>query len=149
MKKLFTLFAALLCAASMVQVQAKEFDASYSVLTVYEGSETNVYVPYYGFYADAFLRSQYVVPASELTAMKDHSIIGLGYYLNEPASHDWNSTVQVRLKEVNYTSISDFEDMDGVEAVGVDFVDVFQRQVGHGLTSSSHLGHGQNGYNLL
>ena len=44
-------------------------------LTIYEdGTATNNYVPVFGTWADAFLKCEFVVPASELEEMKGGTI---------------------------------------------------------------------------
>ena len=75
-------------------------------LTVYDGGDTNGYVPVYGFYADAYLKSEFVMPASDLTDMAGSDINSMKFYLSTPASEAWTSTFQVFLKEVTETGIS-------------------------------------------
>ncbi len=79
-------------------------------LTVYEdGAVTNQYVPVYGYYADAFLKSEYVVDASLLADMDGKYITNLTWYLSTPASAAWGVTFQVFLKEVESTTLADWQ----------------------------------------
>ena len=80
-------------------------------LTVYDGTETNAYVPVYGFYADAYLKCQAVYPATELAAMAGNSITSLTYYATAPASEAWTGTFQVHVIEVADATISSFNDL--------------------------------------
>ena len=43
-------------------------------VTVYDGTETNDYVPAYVYYFDDFTRSQYVIPAVNLAYMNGGTI---------------------------------------------------------------------------
>lgn len=86
-------------------------------LTVFEGDATNSYVPVYGFYADAYLKSEVVMPASELSAMNGGEISAMSFYLSTPASAAWTSTFQVFLKEVSETTLSAFSGLEGATVV--------------------------------
>ena len=77
-------------------------------LTVHDGTSTNGYVPLYGFYADAYLKSEFVIPASDLSVMAGGSISSMKFYASQ-SSVSWGSAnFQVFLKEVSSTSISSF-----------------------------------------
>ena len=54
---LFSLMALVLAFAGVVRADE---------LTVHDGTATNGYVPVYGFYADAYLKAEYVIPAADL-----------------------------------------------------------------------------------
>ena len=86
-------------------------------LTVHDGSAMNAYVPVYGFYADAYLKSEFVMPAAELADMAGSNINSMKFYLSQPAEGPWNSTFQVFLKEVAETEISTFSGTDGATVV--------------------------------
>ena len=60
-KKVISLVLALLLAVTGL-VRAEE-------LTVNTGTVTNAYVPVYGFYADAYLKAEFVTPAADLASM--------------------------------------------------------------------------------
>ena len=79
-------------------------------VTVYDGTVTNDYVPAYVYYFDDFTRSQYVIPAADLASMNGGTISSVKFYTNSSnIPYTTVSTVDVYLKEVDYTSISDFE----------------------------------------
>ncbi len=79
-------------------------------LTVYDGTATSQYVPAYIYYFDDFSRSQYVIPAADLAKMEGGIINGISFYTTSSnIPYTTASTVDVYLKEVDYTSISDFE----------------------------------------
>ena len=89
-----------------------------SELTVYDGTATNGYVPIYGWYADAYLKSEFVIPADELSEMTNGTISSMTFYLSQPASDSWSTAnFQVFLKEVDYTSISAFSGLDNATVV--------------------------------
>lgn len=77
-------------------------------LTVHDGTGWNGYVPVYGFYADAYLKSEFVMPASELTAMAGSDINSLKFYAQQ-SSVNWGAAkFQVFMKEVTDETISAF-----------------------------------------
>ena len=79
-------------------------------LTIHDGTVTNHYVPAYVFFFDDFSRSQFVIPAGELVDMVGELIQEMTFYTtagNIPYTS--TSIADVYLKEVDYTSISDFE----------------------------------------
>ena len=77
-------------------------------LTVYDGTTTNSYVPIYGFYADAYLKCEYVIPSTDLDEMNGGTISAMRFYANTTAA-SWTGTFQVFLREVNSTSISAYQ----------------------------------------
>ena len=79
-------------------------------LTVCDGTETNPYVPVYGFYGDAYLKCHYVMPADQLTAMNGGVINSMTFEMASPAEEPWTGTFQVFMTEVDYTEISAFVD---------------------------------------
>ena len=85
-------------------------------LTVANGTATNSKVPIYGNWADAYLKCEYIIPASDLDDMSGGTIEGLTWYANQ-ATKSWTGTFQVFVKEVNNTTISDFLGTDGATTV--------------------------------
>ena len=81
-------------------------------LTVFDGTLTNGYVPVYGFYADAYLKSQTVYPAEALTEIAGGTITSIKFYSsNENVS--WGAaSFQVYMTEVPETTLSDFVELD-------------------------------------
>jgi hypothetical protein len=86
-------------------------------LTVYDGSASNGYVPVYGFYADAYLKCETVMPASELTAMAGSTINAMKFYLALSASGPWTSTFKVFMKEVSETTLGAYSGLEGATVV--------------------------------
>ena len=87
-------------------------------VTVYDGTTTNNYVPAYVFYFDDFTKSQYVIPANDLAEVNGGTITSVKFYTtgnNMP--YTTVSTVDVYLKEVDYTMISAFEAKDDCQVV--------------------------------
>lgn len=100
-KALFLLMMVLLGSTSLLRADE---------LTVYDGTTTNSYVPIYGFYADSYLRCQYVIPATDLAEMDGSTIYYLKNYLSSPSAAALTGTFQVYLAEVADATISAFYD---------------------------------------
>ena len=83
--------------------------ANAQTLTVCDGTYTSTYVPVEGLWADAYQRSQYVIPAADLEEMKNGTISSMTFYLTSSVNRTWGGNFQVYLMEVGYTSISSFE----------------------------------------
>ncbi|MBQ6307103.1 MAG: hypothetical protein IJK78_11100, partial [Bacteroidales bacterium] len=81
-KKVFSLMMMLLLAVTGF-VRANE-------LTVHDGTATNGYVPVYGYYADAYLKAEFVMPAAELTAMANGDITAMKFYASQ-SSVSWGA----------------------------------------------------------
>ena len=76
-------------------------------LTVNDGTATNSYVPVYGFYCDAYLKCEYIIPAADLAQMNGKTINNMKFYLSSPASASWGSAnFKVFMKEVSGTTLS-------------------------------------------
>lgn len=79
-------------------------------LTVYEGTDTQGMVPVAGINFQYYNKSQYVIPAADLKDMVGSGIYCLIYYLTDLNGDDMmKGDINVYLKEVNYTTISQFE----------------------------------------
>ena len=103
MKKVLLFLLALMLGFSTLQVSAQE------TLTVHDGTTTNGYVPVYGFYADAYLKAEFVIPANDLGDMAGGSISGMKFY-SSTSSVSWGAAnFQVFMTEVNNETISAFE----------------------------------------
>ncbi len=112
-------------------------------LTVYDGGNDNNYVPVYGFYADAYLKAEFVMNSNELVPMTGGTISGMKWYLSSPASGAWGGIFQIFIKEVNFTTIDAFMGMNGAtivyegpldatgEELAIDFADSFGYQGGN------------------
>ena len=99
-KKVFSLMMGLILAFTGL-VRADE-------LTVYDGTTSVGQLPLYGYWADNYTRSQYVIPAADLSAMAGAQITGLQYYQygTSASSADWGCDYYVYLTEVSNTTMS-------------------------------------------
>ena len=78
-----------------------------ATLTVFDGSDTNDYVPIYGYYADDFLKCEFIIPAESLTAMSGKNITKITWYLSLSASRDWgDASFKIFMKEVSASTFS-------------------------------------------
>ena len=95
------------------------FTTSYaqSTLTVYDGDATNVYVPVYGFYADAFTKVEFIMNADELSEMTGGTISSMTWYLASPAEVVWGGRFQIFVKEVTNTTLDAYMGMEGATIV--------------------------------
>ena len=74
-------------------------------ITVNDGTSTNGYIPIYGYYVDASIVSQFIMPAESLTAMQWGTINKLTFYA--AADKDWGAAqFEVYMTEVDYTTFS-------------------------------------------
>ena len=92
------------------------------ILTVYDGTNYSRMVPAYMYYFDDFTRSQFVIPAADLAQMNGNTINTIKFYVNSQTSSSYVpytslSTVDVYLKEVDYTTISAFEPKENATIV--------------------------------
>ena len=76
-------------------------------LTVHDGTATNNFVPFYGYYADAYNKCEMVYPATELSSMADGTITSMTFYATQ-SSVSWGCNFQVFVAEVDETTISAF-----------------------------------------
>ena len=88
-----------------------------SSLTVYDGDEASAYVPVYGYYCDAFLKCEFVIPAEELTAMNGSAINEITWYLKTKPTKAWSDNFQVFMMEVANPTISDFYGPENADVV--------------------------------
>ena len=88
-------------------------------LTVYDGTDQSNTVPAYMFYFDDFTRSQFVIPSDALTPMAGGGTISaITFYTDQTADYTSASTVDVFMKEVDYTTITAFELKDNILYTG-------------------------------
>ena len=89
-----------------------------NTLTVYDGTETNNRVPAYTFYWDDFSRSQFVIPAGDLSAMTGGTISALTFYTTDQnMPYTSVSEADVYLKEVSGTTLNSFVDKSSATVV--------------------------------
>lgn len=72
-------------------------------LQVCNGTTTNNYIPFYGYYNDSRFRNEFVYPARLLGEMNGGTISHLTFY-SQDNSQSWNSNLVLRIAEVNDTS---------------------------------------------
>ena len=99
-------------------------------LTVYDASNTNGYIPFYGLYADYGTRAQFIIPASKLEDLAGGSIQKLTFY-SSTASKAFDEEFTVYLKEVNYTTFeaNSMEDWTTMTAVWTNTVTISENQM--------------------
>ena len=87
-------------------------------VTVYDGTNTNGYVPVYGTWADAFNKCEFVMNAEQLGDLPAGSTItGLTWYLSTTPAAAWGGNFQIFIKEISATTLSDFTGTDGATVV--------------------------------
>ena len=119
-------------------------------LTMYEGTATSYYVPAFIFYFDDFTRSQFVIPAADLTAMKGTPISSMTFYTTSSnVPYTTVSSADVYLKEVNYTTISAYESKSSATTVYSGTFSVMSTGSGGEMTINFSTPYYYNGGNLL
>ena len=99
-KILFTLLTILVFGFAAAPLSAQ------NTLTVADGTETNNYVPVYGYWADAYLRSQFIYPDSMLGDMLNYAISEMTFYLT--GSPSLTATFEVKIATTTSATLSDF-----------------------------------------
>ena len=117
----------------------------FEALSVFDGTATNGYVPVYGFYADAYLKAEFVMPSTELVEMVGCDIVNMKFYATSPASDRWTSTFRVFMKEVFDASINAFSGTGGATVVYEGLLD----GTGSEMTIHFNTPYHYNGGNLL
>ncbi|MBO7616100.1 MAG: leucine-rich repeat protein [Bacteroidales bacterium] len=119
-------------------------------ITMYEGTATSYYVPAFIFYFDDFTRSQFVIPAADLTAMKGTPISSMTFYTTSSnVPYTTVSSADVYLKEVNYTTISAYESKSSATTVYSGTFSVMSTGSGGEMTINFSTPYYYNGGNLL
>ena len=88
------IYSLVLCAIAAIPAFAQE------TLTVYDGDATNAYVPVYGFYADAYNKCEFIMPADDLSDMQGGTITKVTWFLATVPDAVWGGNFQVYVKEV-------------------------------------------------
>ena len=87
-------------------------------ITVYDGTNTNSYVPVYGTWADAYNKCEFVMNANDLGDLAPGSTLtGLTWYLSTTPSTAWGGNFQIFIKEISATTIDAFTGTDGATVV--------------------------------
>lgn len=119
-------------------------------LTVYEGTTTNNKVPAYIFYFDDFTKSQFVIPAGDLTPMNGSTITSIKFYTtSQNVPYTTVSTVDVYLKEVDYTTMTGLEAKSSATTVYQGLLSVVSEGSGGSLTIELSTPYTYGGGNLL
>ena len=133
----------LLCFAFCGAARAQE-------VTVYDGTSTSGYIPAYVFYFDDFTRSQFVIPASDLTAINGNTIQSMTFYTNAAnVPYTTVSSADVYLMEVGYTSINAFEPKASATIVYSGYFNIVSEGDGGTMTINFNTPFTYNGGNLL
>ena len=119
-------------------------------LTVYDGTVSKNTVPAYIFYFDDFTRSQFVLPANDLAEMAGSSITSLTFYTTSSnVPYTTESSADVYLKEVDYTSISAYEPKSSATIVYSGYFDIVNTDNGGKMTINFSTPYTYQGGNLL
>ena len=93
-------------------------------LTVNEGNTYNEFVPFYGYYADNLTKSQFIIPATTLSAMEGADITAMEFYTttsgsnNGPANYTFGGSWDVYFKIVDHVEMpSSYEPLEGMDKV--------------------------------
>ena len=105
------IYSLVLCAIAAIPTFAQD------AITVYDGGATNAYVPVYGFYADAFCKVEYIMPADDLSELQGASLTKMTWYLATPAEAAWGGNFQIYMMEVDATTPEAYSDLTGATLV--------------------------------
>jgi hypothetical protein len=79
-------------------------------LTVYDGTDEDMGIPMYVYNYNKNTRTQFIIPASELTEVAGGTISAIKFYLSYGDACTTSSSVDVYLKEVTNTTVTAFVD---------------------------------------
>ena len=121
-------------------------------LTVFDGTASSWHYPMFGGYFSAYTKSECIIPASELTAMKGGTITAITFYAKTVGGN--NSTFgtanqKVFLKEVSGTTLSSFSGITTDAVVVYDGLLPMPTTSASGYTITFSQGYTYNGGNLL
>ena len=119
LKSTSNLIKALICLIALV-CSSQAFAQEKSI-TIYNGTDTNKYIPFYFYYFDdASATSQFIYPAESLKNLKGKQITGITFY-NEGYTTSWNGNMAVSLAEVDFATL----DNENSSYIKTDFKEVF------------------------
>ena len=87
------------------------------ILTVNNGTESNSIVPVYGYWTDKSSKSQFIIPAEDLTDMVYGTINEMTFYASQNTVSWGNAKFEVYVKEVDNTTLNALEDWSSLEKV--------------------------------
>ena len=117
--------------------------------TVYDGEDVNNRIPAYIYYFDDFTKSQFVIPAEELTEMIGTPISSMTFYTSYNGYYTTESSADVYLKEVGYTSISAYEPKSSATIVYSGDLEIVKNGSGGQMTINFSTPYNYQGGNLL
>ncbi|MBR2101153.1 MAG: fibronectin type III domain-containing protein [Prevotella sp.] len=119
-------------------------------LTVHDGTATSNKVPINVYYFDDFSKSQVVIPAADLQEMTGGRINSITFYTNgNNIPYTTVSSADIFLKEVDYTTISAFEDIATGTTVFTGYLEFVQDGSGGKVTIVFNNPYLYTGGNLL
>ena len=120
------------------------------LLTVYDGTEINNHIPAYIYYFDEFTRSQFIIPAEDLTELLYSPITSMTFYTTgNNVPYTTVSAADVYLKEVNYTEINAFEPKASANTVYSGYLVIESTDEGGKMTINFNEPYYYQGGNLL
>ena len=121
-------------------------------LTVHDGTETNRFVPFYGYYADENQTNQMIYPATELGDMDGGTISGMTlYWTPGPSSYGGSGvgTWTISIGETTATSLSGLDNTTALTVVFTGGLDALFNSTDHTLPIAFDSPYDYNGGNLL
>ena len=119
-------------------------------LTVYDGTVTSQEVPMFVFYFDDFTRSQFVIPAADLTDMAGGTINSIKFYTkSDYIPYTTVADFDIYVKEVNYTTITALEAKSSATIVYQGIGNFVEEGSGGSITITFNTPYTYNGGNLL
>lgn len=85
-------------------------------LTVFDGENVNTQTPFYAERGDSPQKHEFIMPATELAAMKDGKITNMQFYCTSEKSTP-SFELKIFMKEVEQTSLTDFIGDEGATTV--------------------------------
>ena len=86
-------------------------------VTVNDGTNTNSYVPIYGFYVDNHIQSRFIIPASSIAAMQYGSITKLTFYASTANAAWTNAEFEVYMSTTSDTAVTVVNEVDDMTQV--------------------------------
>ena len=119
-------------------------------LSVYEGNETSKAVPAFIYFFEEYARSQFVIPATDLSTMDGGTISSMKFYTTtDHIPYTTTSPVDVYVKEVDNTEILSFEPKATATIVYQGNLEILGSYNGGELTISFNPPYPYTGGNLL
>lgn len=118
--------------ALVVWVMGASAAVAQTTVTVYDGDASSNFVPIYGYYADSYLKCEYVIPAEMLGAefKAGSEITSLKWFMKTPAGGSWgNANFQVLIKETSATTLSAYSCSEGATLVYEGAIDGTQAEI--------------------